>query len=532
MMLSKINIYRRIKMKKEKLMRFVMLFLFGVLFVAALGANDAKAAKKVKLSAKTKEVRVGETVSLKLKNAKGKVTWKSSDKKIATVKNGVITPVSEGTVKITAKNNGKKYTCKVTVKGYYAVSANITDTGFEADHVTAFDDYLGLINVAIEDEISTVRVVDEKGNVIIESDYFEADEDGLMAFPVDISDISVWKMENGFIKVNLKGYYNADGTKAFSLNFENREGGYVHRTSNFSDGIAVVTISYSEKEYYDYLINEKGEVLAKVSQYSEDSDNIVYEYISDPSEGMAVYWRDEENGALYRGCYNNKGELTVLKDEEGNGIFDAIWEFSDGLAAVRDAKTGLFGFIDKSSKLVIPCIYTGFVDVFRDGYAIMDKKIGDIDFSGVIDKKGNTVLPFEYDEYGFSKSHNFDMFTMIKDGKAGVVDKEGNTVMPFEYETVAYIDDDLFVGRKDGHTYLLNKKNKVILTEDETTYFNIYYDHAVMIINKEAKKGICNYAGKILAPIEYDDVSDITEKGILYAVKDGKVYRIQLSVKE
>ena len=37
------------------------------------------------------------TLKAILKGAEGTVTWKSSDKKIATVKNGVVTPVSEGT---------------------------------------------------------------------------------------------------------------------------------------------------------------------------------------------------------------------------------------------------------------------------------------------------------------------------------------------------------------------------------------------------------------------------------------------------
>ena len=47
------------------------------------------------------------------------VTWTSSDKNVATVDkdNGTVTPVGEGTATITATAaNGKKDTCKVTVK--------------------------------------------------------------------------------------------------------------------------------------------------------------------------------------------------------------------------------------------------------------------------------------------------------------------------------------------------------------------------------------------------------------------------------
>ena len=51
------------------------------------------------------------------------VKWSSSDKKIVKVsKKGVITPVSVGTATITAKADGKKYTCKVTVIDYTGMS--------------------------------------------------------------------------------------------------------------------------------------------------------------------------------------------------------------------------------------------------------------------------------------------------------------------------------------------------------------------------------------------------------------------------
>ncbi len=50
-------------------------------------------------------------------NTTDKLTWKSSDTKVATVKDGVITAKSIGTTKITVKtSSGKTATCKVTVK--------------------------------------------------------------------------------------------------------------------------------------------------------------------------------------------------------------------------------------------------------------------------------------------------------------------------------------------------------------------------------------------------------------------------------
>ncbi len=77
---------------------------------------------KIKLSKSSVTLGKGESLTLKTtftpSNASNKtITWKTSNSKVATVKNGKITAKKAGTVTITAKtSNGKTATCKVTVK--------------------------------------------------------------------------------------------------------------------------------------------------------------------------------------------------------------------------------------------------------------------------------------------------------------------------------------------------------------------------------------------------------------------------------
>ena len=77
----------------------------------------------VSLSKKSLSLKIGEseTITAKVKptNATHKeITWSSSDTKVATVKDGKITAIKEGTATITVKTTegGKTATCKVTVK--------------------------------------------------------------------------------------------------------------------------------------------------------------------------------------------------------------------------------------------------------------------------------------------------------------------------------------------------------------------------------------------------------------------------------
>ena len=107
-------------MKKIITKRFLALLLMVVLLFTATSfpTHTEAAIKKVKLSKSKITLMVGDTVKLKLKNAKAKkIKWTTSKKKVATVsKNGKVSAKKKGKSIITAKYKGKKYNCKVTVK--------------------------------------------------------------------------------------------------------------------------------------------------------------------------------------------------------------------------------------------------------------------------------------------------------------------------------------------------------------------------------------------------------------------------------
>lgn len=94
-----------------------LLSLSLVVASAMLPASQASAAKKIKLNKTKLTLKVGATYTLKLKNNKAKIKWRSSKKKIATVSaKGKVKAKKSGTTVITATAKGKKYKCKVTVK--------------------------------------------------------------------------------------------------------------------------------------------------------------------------------------------------------------------------------------------------------------------------------------------------------------------------------------------------------------------------------------------------------------------------------
>ncbi len=99
------------QLKKPVIYVAMALIAMSLLFVFVSAAS-----KKPHLSKKKVLMYVGQTYKLKAKGFKGKVKWKSTNKKIATVnKKGKITAKKKGTVKIIAKYKKVKKACKVTI---------------------------------------------------------------------------------------------------------------------------------------------------------------------------------------------------------------------------------------------------------------------------------------------------------------------------------------------------------------------------------------------------------------------------------
>lgn len=109
-------------MKHRGLVFVTIFFVFSMVFFFS---GDVQAS--VKLNNKKLVLEMGKTAQLMLVESqdgtqKTTASWKSSDNGVVRVKKGVLTPVSVGSTTVTAKLNGKKYTCRVTVVDYTGMS--------------------------------------------------------------------------------------------------------------------------------------------------------------------------------------------------------------------------------------------------------------------------------------------------------------------------------------------------------------------------------------------------------------------------
>ncbi len=99
---------------KRSVILSTIIFILCLCFVG----NVTAANPSIKLDKKSASITVGKKLTLKatVKGSSKNIKWKSSNTKVATVKNGVVKAVNAGKCTISATANGKTAKCTITVK--------------------------------------------------------------------------------------------------------------------------------------------------------------------------------------------------------------------------------------------------------------------------------------------------------------------------------------------------------------------------------------------------------------------------------
>lgn len=353
----------------------------------------------------------------------------------------------------------------------------------EYDLISHFQEGLALVWHSLEE--SKYGFIDKTGNVAIQI-----------------------KLSNGFSATTPIRVY-PEFNEGLSPIFDGEQCGFMDKTgaivippeyeavSRFSEGLAAV-----QKSGKWGFINKNGETVI----------SFMYEWAQwGFTEGLALVKKDGKSEFI-----NKMGETVISYGLE----YDQIDRFSEGLARVMtgkgeevrlerlanesdadynqrcltlheiNSKNERWGFIDKTGKLVIPCVYTDAMS-FRNGLAIVSvtpwrsrkcryidrtgKTILETDYltvsyfhyglamaqkengkRGFIDQLGNVVIPFIYDwALDFSSGLAAVGVWDANECRKGYIDKTGHVVVPLEYEIASNIFGGLAVVRKNGEWGIL-----------------------------------------------------------------------------
>lgn len=239
--------------------------------------------------------------------------------------------------------------------------------------------------------------------------------------------------------------------------------------NDYSDGLAIV-----EKEGYQFgAIDRTGKLVIPFSV------GRLYDF----KDGLAI----KNNNSEYVDEYNDPTGLWGFMNKKGKMVLPQVWSwaepFHEGLAAVK-GKNGKYGFINKAGKLVIDCNFVH-VKNFSEGFAAISAALDKDNFFEMtfIDKNGNQATQTKYNVVQNFKEglacvaiiENYNQDEEIY--KFGFVDANFNLVIPIEHERnfsdYTYQNFSFSEGLCPTYKGFINKKGELVISFEPYSAMNI-----------------------------------------------------------
>lgn len=228
--------------------------------------------------------------------------------------------------------------------------------------------------------------------------------------------------------------------------------------------------------------------------------------------------------------------VSCLKE---SGVFEATIDYFS------------FAFVDSQGQMITDYDYSRIRDDAKDGLIAALKHTDEGRYYGVLDPKGRTVIPFEYDRlqlyskdlicgtkdliwrcfdangvsklvtpYRFGSLELDKYFHVFKDDYSGIIDINGNVIIPLQYDNIDIYAEDLICGTKDETwgCFTIDGKQKFISDYDDNR--RVFEDY--FIVNKNDKYGLIDQDGKIVIPLNYSYIGQFSDKNLLRVEKDSK----------
>jgi hypothetical protein len=293
-----------------------------------------------------------------------------------------------------------------------------------------------------------------------------------------------------------------------------------------------------ENDSGEFLINKKGEKITgyyKTAYYYADKNYMVCcktygdcklmdgfgKVIADYHANYSPF-NDDGFSVVEKGFYErfliDRAGKTVTKE-----TYNSIELQKEKMAIVmtKDYKYGLLNLADNSN---VPCVYDR-IYPFKEGLALAMKD----KLYGFIDKKGNEVVPFEYDRVPWSSyfgeqnffNFNYDNFSeglavLMKNGKCGYINKQNQVVIPFIYDRAFGFDHGLAWVQQNEKWGMVNKKGKLVIPCEYDEYSSlsdkelealIGVSDGMIRLRKNELTGFADSTGRIVVPLKYENTS-------------------------
>jgi len=293
-------------------------------------------------------------------------------------------------------------------------------------------------------------------------------------------------------------------------------------------GIATVN-NRSEGSGY---IDTSGTLILPLGSYS------IYDF----SDGVGVYY--DNNNSIYK-VIDKTGK--VLNTFSG---ISSLARFENGLGVIQDASTELYGLMDLAGKRVLACNYRHLYKIYDGLYAAEEAILSSRSWSGVINTKGDVIIPFEYTFSYFDFEAKTFMAYKPSAAYNAIFDFNQNVKKNLgkKFAVSTFCVDYMFYNERDGVVVIREKNTPdikfALVTKNFDTivpygkYFHIGEVNEGMvkvsnarntapanpsaIIKQEyTQSGFIDTKGKLVIPMQYD-FAGYFQEGVCVVSKNGK----------
>ena len=234
----------------------------------------------------------------------------------------------------------------------------------------------------------------------------------------------------------------------------------------------------------------------------EDGKGYIYNIRTKEKFVKNVAWIAKPTGKDSLICFSDGKKRGYFSKNTGKVVitpkYDHAWIFSDGLASVDDG--GNIKFIDATGNVVIdknmPYIPNMEGYVFHGGYCVVDTDDGEL--CGLMDKKGNIVLPMEYSS--IRPGNDFKYWRLQKGKEMAVLDDSLKTILSLSECSICIGDGTIDVTMPD-HT--MRKYDM------DGTLINDFYIASVRMLEYEKEEII--YRDNVANKVD-DELTEILEE--------------------
>ncbi len=257
-----------------------------------------------------------------------------------------------------------------------------------------------------------------------------------------------------------------------------------------------------------YLVNELGEIIPVDFEIDTDmfSDNGLCPFNVKRFEGEITYpeedYFDELKPGLW-GYIDRSGKIVIEPQYVFATTFFDFKEHRAFVAKLIDGKP-LWGLIDSDGNEIIECKYPNLANHWGD---YINYQVKDGGLYGIMDINGNVISK---PKFAAIKEYNpkYDMVMAYKKGLVGVVRlSDSKRIVPFEYDYITFEDDyiecEIEPYREDGDSYhYYNYSGERIPYDPKFGSWKVKGGRRYRI---DGKIGQTDENGKVIVPFEFDE---------------------------